>query len=320
MYKNLDNKKSTSGNIPTKMLKLASGYALRPLTNCINKCISTQIFAEELKLADIIPVFKKGDSTSKENYPPISLLPLISKIFEQILFEQMTQFAENVFSPKLCGFRKGYSTQYALAHLLRYWQHTLDNSKIVGTVLMDLSKAYDCLPHSFLIAKLAAYGFDLNSLELISSYLSNRYQRVKINSKFSNYLKVPQGVPQGSILGPLLFNFFINDLFNCIEISEVCNFADDTTIYTEGNNLEIAKTKLELETNNVLNWFKINSMVANPAKFQIMFLGQGITNKELNFKIDNITLSCSTEVKLLGIFIDEKLNFEKHQQPMFYSK
>ena len=216
------------------------------------------------------------------------------------------------FPSKLYGFRKGYSTQYALAHLLRYWQHTLDNSKIVGTVLMDLSKAYDCLPHSLLIAKLAAYGFDINSLELISSYLSNRYQRVKINSKFSNYLKVPQGVPQGSILGPLLFNFFINDLFNCIEISEVCNFADDTTIYTEGNNLEIAKTKLELETNNVLNWFKINSMVANPAKFQIMFLGQGITNKELNFKIDNITLSCSTEVKLLGIIIDEKLNFEKH--------
>ena len=136
---------------------------------------------------------------------------------------------------------------------------------------MDLSKAYDCLPHDLLIAKLAAYGFEDSATSLISDYLSKRYQRVKIGSVFSSYLEILRGVPQGSILGPILFNIFINDLIFFIQETEVYNFTDDTTIYSCSLNYKEAANKLSNDTHIVLNWFKLNSMVTNPGKFQIIF-------------------------------------------------
>ena len=132
----------------------------------------------------------------------------------------------------MCGFGKGHSTQHALLNLLKNLQKTLDKSGLTGTVLMDLSKAYDSLPHDLLIAKLSAYGFEDSATSLISDYLSKRYQRVKMGSVFSSYLEILRGVPQGPILGPILFKIFINDLIFFIQETEVCNFADDTTIYS----------------------------------------------------------------------------------------
>ena len=132
----------------------------------------------------------------------------------------------------MCGFGKGHSTQHALLNLLKNLQKTLDKSGLTGTVLMDLSKAYDSLPHDLLIAKLSAYGFEDSATSLISDNLSKRYQRVKMGSVFSSYLEILRGVPQGPILGPILFNIFINDLIFFIQETEVCNFADDTTIYS----------------------------------------------------------------------------------------
>ena len=157
---------------------------------------------------------------------------MILTIFERALFEQIEISAKKFLSPKLYGFRKGHSTKHTLLNLLKNWQKTLDKSDVIGTVLMDLSKAYDCLPHDLLIAKLAAYGFEDSATSLISDYLSKRYQRVKIGSVFSSYLEILRGVPQGSILGPILFNIFINDLIFFIQQTEVCNFADDTAIYS----------------------------------------------------------------------------------------
>ena len=138
----------------------------------------TKSFPDALKVADIIPVFKKEDPNNKGNYRPISLLPIISKIFERVLFEQIEKFSEKILSRKLRGFRKNHSTQHALLNLLKNWQKFLDKSGVIGTVLMDLSKAYDCLPHDLLIAKLAVYGFEDSATSLISDYLS---KRVKIN-------------------------------------------------------------------------------------------------------------------------------------------
>ena len=149
-------------------------------------------------------MFKKEDPNNKANYRPISLLPIISKIFERVLLEQVEKFSEKI-PPNLCGFRKGNSTQHALLNLLKNCQKTLGKSGVIGTILMDLSKAYDCLPHDLLIAKLAAY------------YLSKRYQQVKIGSVFSSYLEILRGVPQGSILGSIIFNIFINDLIFFIQ-------------------------------------------------------------------------------------------------------
>ena len=177
----------------------------------------------------------------------------------------------------MCGFRKGHSTQHALLNLLKNWQKTLGKSGVIGTVLMDLSKAYDCLPHDLLIAKLSAYGFEDSATSLISDYLSKRYQRVKIGSVFSSYFEILRGVPEGSILGLILFNIFINDSF-FIQETEVCNFADDTTIYSCSLNYKEAAHKLSNDTYVVLKWFKVNGMAANLVKFQIMFLGSKIDN------------------------------------------
>ena len=192
---------------------------------------------------------------------------------------------------------------------MKNWQKCLDKSGVVGTVLMDLSKAYDCLPHDLLQAKLSAYGFDESAITLIANYLSNRYQRVKIGSTFSSYLEILRGVPQGSILGPILFNLFINDLMFFIQETEVCNFADDTTIYSCSPYFEEATLKLSNDTHLILNWFRINSMVANPGKFQIMFLGSNIDNSKITFMIENKRVKSRSEVKLLGITIDDKLSF-----------
>ena len=252
-------------------------------------------------------MFKKEDPNNKANYGLISLLPIISKIFKRVLFEQIEKFSEKILSPKLCGFRKDHSTQNALLDLLKNWQKTLDKSSVIGSVLMDLNKAYDCLVHDLLIAKLSAYGFEDSATSLISDYLSKRYQRVKIGSVFSSLV-----LPQGSILGPILFNIFIDDLIFFIRETEVCNFADDTTIYSCSLNYKEAAHKLSNDTYIVLNWFKVNSMAANPGKFQIMFLGSKIENSKIIFAIENKQIKCKREVKLLGITIDEKLTFTRH--------
>ena len=190
----IDIKKSSSGEISPGIIKLAKKEILIPITNCINKYISIKSLPDELKVTNVIPVFKKEDPNNKANYRPICLLPIISKIFERVLFEQIEKFSKKILSPKLCGFRKGHSTQHALLNLLKNWQKTLDKSGVLGTVLMDLSKAYDCLPHDLLMAKLSAYGFENFATSLVSDYLSKRYQRVKIESVFSSYLEILRGV------------------------------------------------------------------------------------------------------------------------------
>ena len=149
----------------------------------------------------------------------------------------------------------------------------LADGRVVGMVLMDLSKAYNCIPHELLIAKLEAYGFGHHSLLLIPNYLSNRKQRVKLGFQFSDWQEIKSGVPQGSVLGPLFFNIFINDMLLEDKESEICNFANDTTIYTNGNNVESVILSLEEDLSRTLNWFRINHMAANPGKFQVMSLG-----------------------------------------------
>ena len=169
-------KKSTSGEIPTRVLQSVARICSVLLTDCLNSCILEGSFPTELKFR-IIPIHKQEDTTSKKNYRHISILPTLSKVFEKLISLQINQFSKNKFSIHLCGFRANYSTQHALLKLMQKWQLCLDNSGMVGTILMDLSKAFDCLPHELLIAKLEAYGFSQNSLNFIRNYLSGKFQR-----------------------------------------------------------------------------------------------------------------------------------------------
>ena len=163
------------------------------------------------------------------------------------------------------------------------WQEELDKSDFVGRILMDLSKAYDCLPHDLLVVKFEAYGIDKTSLSLTHDYISNRKQRTKTNSSYSNWYNIVRGTPQGSILGPLLFNLFINDLFFFIERTKICDFADDNTIYSCQNDLKTTLEELRYDIVTLLGWLKENSMKANPKKFQFMVLGK--TRRQLSSSI-----------------------------------
>ena len=239
MTKSEDTVKNVVENLPwdktfTEIKQQAEKFPLtycKTQVKCINKALKEKKFPGTLKLSDIMPVFKKLDSTDKINFRPVSFLPLLSNMFEKLMYDQRYECAETFLNKLLCGFRKAHSMQHALSRLLQKWQKELDLAGIVGTILMDLSKAYDCLPHDLVIVKLEAYGLDTNSLRFLFDYLSCRKQITKMVSAHSNWSEVFREIPQGSILGSLLFDIFINDIFFFIEIPKISNFADYNTLY-----------------------------------------------------------------------------------------
>ena len=210
-----DKKSGTFMNIPAKRLKEVGDLVAGVLAQIWNEeIIKNKKFAVELKVADITPLHKKLETIYKENYRPVSLLPVVSKIFERLMLNQMKPFIETFLSKWLCGYRKGYNAQYALTAMVERLKKCLDESGgLYGAVLMDLSKAFDTINHELLIAKLSAYGFSDSALQIVFSYLSDRRQRTKVNSSFSSWEDLLCGILQGSVLGPLLFNIHINDMF-----------------------------------------------------------------------------------------------------------
>ena len=268
-------------------------------------------FPITLKNANVTPVHKKDDPTDKTNFRPVSVLPLLSKVFERVIYNQLGKYMDTFLNKLLCGFRKAHSTQHALFKLLQRWQKELDNSGLVGTILMDLSKSYDCLPHHLIIAKFEAYGLSKSSLSLLLDYLTSRKQRVKIGSSYSVWNEIKRGASQGSILGPLLFNVFINDIFMFIEKSEICNFADDNTIHDCGKDLSNILENLKHDMQILLKWFRINSLQANPGKFQFRILGKKNRNSA-KLIINSTETEETKQVVLLGITIDNLLTFNEH--------
>ena len=303
-------KADTVEAIPCKPFKISHEISSTVLCNLVNQTIANGDFPDELKLADVTPTFKKGDPTSVENYRPVSVLPAVSKIYERIIQSQILEYMDNYLSPYLCGYRKGYSTQHALITLIERWKKALDKNGYAGAMLMDLSKAFDTINHELLIAKLSAYGFDKSSLKVIYSYLSNRWQRTKINNSFSSWTKLLLGVPQGSVLGPILFNIYINDLFWMNSLTDVCNFADDTTLYACDKSLESVLQNLEHDSMLAVEWFDNNYMKLNTDKCHLLI--SGFKHQWHWAQLGDFKIWESAKEKLLGITIDRNLNFETH--------
>ena len=221
------------------MKQFANCYCEK-LTNILNDCLKENRFPNLMKVAEISPVFKKLNNTSKDNYRPISTLSNFAKLFESIIYSQLNDYMENKFSKYLTGFRKNHNTQNSLLRMIESRKAKFNNGSKVGVIIMDLSKVFDSLNHDLLLTKLEAYGLDYNAVSFMS---------------FSEWAKISAGVPQGSILGPLLFNNFINDIFLFPQNCDFANYADDNTMYTSDKCVSRVIDSLRHEFTILSEWF-----------------------------------------------------------------
>ena len=315
--------KTSSGydGISTKLLKECKHELLGPLTRLINTSLTTGIFPDALKLARVLPLHKKGENTKFDNYRPISLLPTFSKIYERVIHSQLKDYftSNKLFNISQYGFREKHSTELAAAELIDRIIKSLDSGKKSIAVFMDLSKAFDTIDHEILLYKLKHYGLADPALNLILSYMTGRKQYVDFNGYLSDRQFLSTGVPQGSILGPLLFIIYINDLSCASDIFNFILFADDTTAVSELdkfgdiNDKRTLCVKVNNELNNISIWLKANKLSLNLIKTKYMIFqrpGRGEIN--LDIIIDNINIEQVDDFNFLGLTINKHLSWTKH--------
>jgi exonuclease III len=321
VIKSLKTKDSTGfDNISTRLLKFINNEISPVLCLIINQSLLTGIFPSKLKIAKIIPIYKKGDNMIFSNYRPVSLLPSISKVFEKIVFKQIiSYFTENdLFFDGQYGFRKEHSTEHAVTELVDRIYDNLDSGKLSLAIFLDLSKAFDMLNHKILLAKLQHYGVTGTSLNWFASYLSERKQFVSFQNYNSNYIEITTGVPQGSILGPLLFIIFMNDINFSSNIFNFILFADDTTLSSPIDHFSFENTFkiINEELQKVNDWLQINKLALNvqKSKFMIFHYAQRrfMIEDHVNLKIDNNNISRVNSFNLLGITLDDNLTWNNH--------
>ena len=316
LIQSLPNKGTGPTSIPLMMLKDVADIIVVPLCHIINVSFSTGVFPDLLKVAKVLPLHKGGSTLDPNNFRPISLLSIFDKIIEKLMHKRLYKFLEehSILYENQFGFRKKNSTVYALMEITERIKDTIDNGKFGCGIFIDLKKAFDTVNHEILLTKLEHCGVRGILLEWFKSYLTGRKQFVSFNGESSDLKDIACGVPQGSVLGPLLFLIYINDLPNVSDKLKFFLFADDTNIYYEsGDLLELEKT-INKELKQLSMWLKVNRLALNISKtnFLIFHSVKRKVYHNVTLKLDKKALCQKDNIKYLGVLVDSHLNWKHH--------
>lgn len=313
--------KSSSGldGISCKLLKFIKYDISGILCKIVNQCLKMGVFPDALKLAKVIPIHKKNEDYLFDNYRPISLLSSVSKVFERIINDQIANYFtnNNLFYACQYGFRQNHSTELAATELIYKIQKNMDKKETAINIFLDLSKAFDTLDHNILLEKLKTYGFSNLALKLMQSYLSDRKQSVEYKSTLSDLSTIKTGVPQGSILGPLLFIIYVNDLASASDLFEPIMYADDTTLSANLrmfiNHENTLDNQINIELGKVNTWLKCNKLALNISKTKAMLFHTRQRRVEYPvIRLDNHFIEFVDEFNFLGLHIDKYLSWKVH--------
>ena len=317
----LNNGKATGlDDICVKSLKAGSPILAYYLTHIFNLSLRSGVVPKCWKRKRVTPLFKKGDADDVNNYRPISILPIPMKVFEKIVHCQVSEFLEknNIISEFQSGFRNKHSTDTAVSYVADYVLEEVAKKNYVGAVLVDLKKAFDTVDHVILLKKLFCYGIRDVPFDWFESYLSDREQCSVVGDCKSSFMSEGKyGVPQGSVLGPLLFLLYINDIFDCVHSKTFCHlYADDTVIIQSAKSAESLKTGLEMQLEYLSAWFYCNKLSVNTTKTEVIFFGRKQKVSECKdmppISFQNCPIETKSHVKYLGVIFDEGLTWEKH--------
>ena len=312
----LDNKSTGPQSIPIYLLKLVADLILIPLSNIISNSFVTGVFPDALKISKVIPIHKGDSADELNNYRPISLLSVFDKIIEKVMYKRLYSFLEkyNILFQNQFGFRKNNSTTFALLEITERIKETIDNRKYGCGIFIDLRKAFDTVNHNILLSKLNHYGIRDTTYNWFKSYLANRKQYVFVNGETSQLKDITYGVPQGSVLGPLLFLIYINDLPNISKILNFYLFADDTHIYFEADTPDKLEKVLNKELKELHTWLIVNRLSLNIDKtnFVVFHPFNKPLKHNITLKIQKKAISQKQSVKYLGIMIDSGLTWHDH--------
>ena len=309
-------------NISSKLLKEIKDIVSPSLSIIINQSLFTGIFPDKLKLAKLVPLFKKDNMSLLGNYRPISLLPTVSKIFERVVFIQLYDYFQDnkLFYKSQYGFRKHHPTELAALELIDQILKDLDRKQTPFSIFLDLSKAFDTLDHHILLHKLRFYGIKGTPLKWFENYLSDRKQYVDIDGTCSTTLTISTGVPQGSILGPLLFIIYMNDIHTASDKFHFIIYADDTTLtgplcsFTSENISATAEINKEIV--KISDWFAVNKLSLNATKTKFMvyhFIQKKLSENDIpKLKVGGIEIERVSEFNFLGLMINENMNWKSH--------
>ena len=310
-------KSSGIEDIPTRALKDAFRVIVPQLVFLFNLSFSKGRFPDKWKKATVIALYKGGDKTDVSNYRPVSLLPLPGKIIEKIAHANMVKFLDehNILSEKQGGFRKGFSTTRSIADLTDDFFNSINEGSISLAVFVDLRKAFDTVNHEILLKKIGQYGIRGQNLRWCIDYLANRSQVTLANGKRSSDNVIKCGVPQGSVLGPLFFIIYVNDMQAALNGAKSQLYADDTVIYASGNSAEEVAARLQPELDLFTKWCRENKLSLNVKKTKQMNFGTRHAVKKasiVKLKVDNVQLKVVPTYKYLGFLLDSTLSFNYH--------